>query len=107
MNKSIKPRSINLKLSTLRFFYNEVLKNPVVMSSIKSQKTSKKIPLYLTREEIEKLLVATTNPKHRLLIELMISSGLRVSECVNLKYQDINLEEKTIHIKSGKGDIWG
>ena len=104
MQHKIKPRSINLKLSSLRFLFNEVLKQPEIMTKIKSQKASKKLPTYLTREEISKLLNATSNIKHQLLIELMISSGLRVSECVSLKIQDINKEEKTIHVKLGKGD---
>ena len=104
MQQKRKPRSINLKLSALKFLYKEILKKPEVIAGIKSQKTSKKIPTHLTREEINLLLNATTNPKHKLLIELMLSSGLRISECVNLKTQDINFNEKTIHVKSGKGD---
>lgn len=104
MQQKIKPRSINLKLSALKFFYKEVLKSPQIIAGIKSQKTSKKIPTYLTKDEIERLLLATNNPKHKLLIELMLSSGLRISECITLKIQDINMKEKTIHVKSGKGD---
>ena len=104
MQQSKKPRTINLKLSALKFFYKEVIKKPEAMIGIKSQKTPKKLPVYLTKDEITRLLNTTKNKKHRLLIELMLSSGLRVSECVNLKIQDINFEEKTIHVKSGKGD---
>ncbi|SRR3989344_1659771 len=104
MQKKIKPRSINLKLSSLKFLYKEILKKPEIILGVKSQKAGKKIPTYLTKEEIDKLLLATNNQKHKLLISLMLSSGLRISECVNLKTQDINLEEKTIHVKSGKGN---
>src|SRR3989344_6173168 len=104
MQKERKPRSINLKLSSLRFLYNEVLKKPEILAGIKSQKASQKLPTYLTREEISKLINATSNIKHQLLIEMMVSSGLRVSECVNLKISDINQQEKTIHVKEGKGD---
>lgn len=104
MQQKRKPRSINLKLSALKFLFKEVLKKPEVIASIKSQKTSKKLPIYLSKEEISKLLTSTTNPKHKLLIEILLSSGLRISECINLKTQDINPEEKTIVVRSGKGN---
>ena len=92
MQQNKKPRSINLKLSALKYLYKEVLKKPEITSQLKSQKASKKLPTYLTRDEIKKLLATTKNKKHQLLIELMLSSGLRVSECVSLKIQDINFE---------------
>ena len=104
MQQKRKPRSINLKLSALKFLYKEVIKKPEVLLGIKSQKAAKKIPTHLTKEEIDALLNATTNPKHKLLIEILLSSGLRISECVNLKVQDIDMQEKTIHVQSGKGD---
>ena len=43
---------------------------------------------------MRKLIDAATNPKHRLLIEFLYSSGLRVSECVSLKIDDLDLDEK-------------
>ena len=104
MQQKIKPRSINLKLSSLKFLYKEILKKPEIIAAVKSQKPSKKLPTYLTKEEIDKLLASASNHKHRLLIELLLSSGLRISECINLKVQDISFKDKTIHVKSGKGD---
>ena len=53
--------------------------------------------------EIEKIINAIDNKKHRLLISLSYGAGFRVSETINLKIKDINLEELTIHIKSAKG----
>jgi len=46
-----------------------------------------------TREEIKNIIEAIRNPKHKLIISLAYSAGLRISEVVNLKIKDVNLEE--------------
>ncbi|MBI2558649.1 tyrosine-type recombinase/integrase [Candidatus Woesearchaeota archaeon] len=101
--RKFKPRSVNLALSSLKFFYNEILQN-MAFNSVKAPKSEKKLPTVLTKEEIKKLLTAAENPKHRLLIEFLYSSGLRVSECVSLKIDDLDLSEKMGKIRHGKGN---
>ena len=101
-NKKYSPSSINLAISSLKFFYNEILQNNA-FNAVKSPKLEKKLPTVLTKEEIKKLLNAAENPKHKLLIEFLYSSGLRVSECVSLKIDDLDLAEKIGKIKHGKG----
>ncbi len=49
------------------------------------------------------LLDNTRNLKHRLLIELLYSTGLRLSECINLKYTDLDLNDKIGWVRMGKG----
>lgn len=102
-NRKLKPSSVNLALSSLKFFYNEIVKNPA-FNAVKAPKLEKNLPTVLTKEEIKKLLNAVENPKHRLLIEFMYSSGLRVSECVSLKIDDLDFNEKIGKIKHGKGN---
>jgi integrase/recombinase XerD len=101
-DKRQKPASINLAICTLRFFYEKVLKKDI-FKNISSLKTEKKLPTVLTKDEIRQLLSAISNRKHRLLIEMMYSSGLRVSEAVSLKVEDINPAEKIGKVVSGKG----
>lgn len=100
--KQYKPRSMSLALSSLKFFYENIL-NKNIMGKIKTPKLDKKIPVVLTNEEVKSLLNAIENPKHKILISLMLSSGLRVSEAVSMKMEDINFEEKTLTVRSGKG----
>jgi site-specific recombinase XerD len=69
----------------------------------KYPKTPEQLPIVLTREEILKMIAATSNPKHRLLIELLYSSGLRVGEAVKIRTEDISSEQKTAIIRQGKG----
>ncbi len=93
--------SIALIKASLKFYYNDILgKN---LSLIKTPKASKKLPVVLSRKEIKDLIDNTDNLKHRLLIELLYSTGLRLSECINLKYTDLDLNEGTGWVRLGKG----
>ncbi|MBU3940324.1 MAG: tyrosine-type recombinase/integrase [Nanoarchaeota archaeon] len=100
--KNYKAASTNLAISALRFYYEEILKNKF-FTDIKPPKIEKKIPMALTKEEVKKLINSIENPKHRLLVELMYASGLRVSEAVSIKIDDLSLEEGLGTIREGKG----
>ncbi len=98
---SLSNSSIALIKASLKFFYTDMLgKN---MSLIKTPKASKKLPVVLTRKEIKDLIDNTENIKHRLLIELLYSTGLRLSECINLQYSDIDINDGTGWVRLGKG----
>ena len=101
--KQYKPRSTSLTFSALKFFYYNIL-NKKIMENIKIPKLDKKIPTVLSNEEVKSLLNAIENQKHKILISLMLSSGLRVSEAVSIKIEDINFDEKTLTVRSGKGN---
>lgn len=59
--------------------------------------------IVLTREEVIKLINAAENPKHKILIELLYSTGMRLSEALNLKYSDIDFNNCEGWIRKGKG----
>ncbi len=93
--------SIRLIKASLKFFYGELLgKN---FSLIKTPRISKRLPIVLNKQEIIDLLNKTDNIKHKLLIELLYSTGLRLSECINLKYTDLDLKHNIGRIRMGKG----
>lgn len=98
---SLSNSSIALIKAALKFFYTEMLGKNI--SNIKTPKRSNKLPAVLSRDEIKNLIDKTENIKHRLLIELLYSTGLRLSECVNLKYSDLDLNEGIGWVRSGKG----
>jgi integrase/recombinase XerD len=87
-------------LFAIKFFFENILKQKI---DIPKPKRNKTIPDILTVKEIRDLIKITKNPKHRLIIKLLYGTGLRVSEIVNLKKEDINFEEDLIKIKLGKG----
>jgi site-specific recombinase XerD len=94
--------SMNLALSSLKFFYTNVMKKDITKEQHRPRHDTK-LPGVLSKAEVKKLLDSEPNPKHRLLLMLAYSSGLRVSEVVALKKTDIDLQRKTILIHSGKG----
>jgi len=96
------PQTINLALNSVKFLYNEVLKNPQQIN-LKFAKRSNKLPVVLSRSEIDKILSETLNPKYRLMIALAYGCGLRVSEVINLKVKDLNINELTVDIREAKG----
>ncbi|MBT3262075.1 tyrosine-type recombinase/integrase [Candidatus Woesearchaeota archaeon] len=100
--KRLKPASVNLAISSIKFYFKEVLKKNIV-GDLKAPKIEKKLPIVLSMDEIKSLLEATKNTRQRLLIELLYSSGLRVSEAVNLEVDNLDLIENMGTIRSGKG----
>ncbi|MDR0708215.1 MAG: site-specific integrase [Treponema sp.] len=94
--------TMNLAISALKFFYNEIMHNPIVREHSRPRQ-DKRLPLVLSKKEIQSLLSAETNPKHKLLLMLCYSCGLRVSEAVALKIEDIDFTRRTALIRMGKG----
>ncbi len=97
---SLENTSITLIKSAITFLFNEVMKKNL---NIKTPKISKKIPIYLTKEEVRRLIEGTSNQTHKLILKLLYSSGLRVSEITNIKIKDLDLKEGIGWVRSGKG----
>jgi site-specific recombinase XerD len=95
-------QTINLHLNAIKYLYREIFKSPVAIG-IKFSKNSKKLPVVLSKSEIKKIISSIKNEKHQLIIALSYGAGLRVSEVINLRVRDVNLDELTIHIKMAKG----
>jgi len=94
--------SIILFLASIRFAYTNVIgKDPT--AGVKRPKKEKKIPSVLTKKEVLNLLDSTQTIKSNLIIQLLYSSGLRVSEIVNLRKQDLDFDENTGWVREGKG----
>jgi len=102
--------SISNYLSSFKSFYNYYIKlgkiknNPT--DSINTPKLTKKLPIYLTQEEIDKLLDIEIkdgfSARNKSILELLYSSGLRISELINLEFKNIDLNECIIRVM-GKG----
>lgn len=101
---NFKPTSKNRKISAFRNFYkyleiNELInENPT--ENLNNLKTNKKLPKYLTEEEINKLLNFKCNTKYdyrnKAMIELMYATGMRVSELCDLKVSDVDLHNSLL-----------
>jgi len=102
LNEGISSKSIVLIKAALKFFYDEVLKKNVV--TFKSPKVSKNLPIVLTKDEVRRMIDVMKNKKHKLILMLLYSSGLRLSELLNLKVTDLELSEKVGWVRRGKGE---
>jgi hypothetical protein len=71
--------------------------------TIKRPKKDRTLPVVLSQEEVFQILSAVSNLKHKAILMLIYSAGLRVSEVVKLKPENIDAERKLIHIKGAKG----
>lgn len=90
-----------LFLSSVRFAYSNVLgKDPT--AGIKRPRKENKIPIVLTKEEVLKLFDGTETLKSNLMLQLLYSSGLRVSEIVNLRKQDLDFNENMGWVRKRK-----
>ena len=90
-------------VSALRFLYRVTLNKSWVIDNIPRAKRPRRLPVVLSRQEIDTLLDVPTNLKHRALIATAYAAGLRVSELTGLRVGDIDSSRMVIHVRDGKG----
>lgn len=94
--------SCNQKLAGIRFFYRQVLGREDFALRVPA-KRSGRLPEPLSRGEVARLLAAPSNLKHRVLLMTAYAGGLRVSELVRLRPEEIHSERMLIRVRQGKG----
>lgn len=94
---------INQTINAIKFYYENVMGMPNRFYSIERPKRKKSLPKVLSIEEIKVLIEVTKNIKHRCIISLLYSAGLRRGELLNLKITDIDSHRMVIHVREGKG----
>ena len=107
--KDLKPRSIQLKLTALKSFYkylmeeNKIKKNPTV--KIRSPQKEDSLPYYLNKRQIAQLKELTKDClRDRAIVESLHATGVRISELLNIKLEDIKWDTRQIWIRKGKGN---
>lgn len=93
----------NQVINSIRFLYKEVLNKKYDKVSFKRPRTEKKLPKVIDGDYIKSQLSKIENLKHKSILTLTYSVGLRVSEVVNLKIEDIDSKRMLIHLKNAKG----
>lgn len=102
LEQGISSKTVHVHLNAIKFFYRFVCEIPQTMDFV-FPKTAQKLPVIFSRREIDLLLQAIHNPKHRLLLALAYGAGLRVSEAVSLQVMDLDFERRLLHVRQGKG----
>lgn len=99
--KSSRVNTVLLIRAALRFLYNRALRT--AFPDIPGLKKDRILPTIISKQEVLRILKECRNPKHRLLLMLVYSAGLRVSEAVSLRSIDIQMDRNLIHIRRAKG----
>ena len=105
-NLSAKERSgntMNVYHMAIRFLFQGVLDKKMWIN-IRYSKVPEKIPVVLSKNDISRLFSSIENQKHKLMIEFLYSSGLRVSELVNLLVKDLDIKNSYGWVRRGKGN---
>lgn len=97
-----KASTINVYTSAIRFFFEYTLGYVWNPRKIPKMKVDRKLPVILTREQVNLLIDSIENHKHKAITAVMYSAGLRVSEVVHLRYEDICRTKKMIHVPVSK-----
>ncbi len=93
----------NQAVSALRFLLEHVFHAGDVAGDLPRPRGERKLPVVLSRGEVRRLIAAIRNPKHRALVMLVYASGLRVSEVVRLRPDDLDVERGLLRVRAGKG----
>jgi integrase/recombinase XerD len=102
--RNISPSYQNQMINAIKYYYEYVLGRKKEYYFIDRPKRGYKLPEVLSKTEIERMIKATKNIKHKSLISVMYSCGLRRSEAINLKPADIESDRMLIKIRDGKGN---
>ena len=101
--EGIGPSTQGIYLAGIKFLYGVTLGRPEVVAGIPYPKRPGRLPDVLSGSEVERLLACITSIRPRLVSTVMYATGLRVSEALKLKPNDIDARRGFIHVRQGKG----
>lgn len=104
LSLTLKKNSVRLHRAALSTFFTHIIHLPFTFAQVPIQKKDNSLPNVLSKAQIQEMITKTKNFKHKLIIKLLYSCGLRLSELQNLKREDIDFDKKLTRIKQGKGN---
>ena len=95
---------VNQSINAVKFYYQRVLgRHTLDLSQVERPEKADRLPTVLSKQEVQQILSATDNLKHRCLLQLLYAGGLRIGEVINLKITDVQSERNLLLIRGGKG----
>jgi site-specific recombinase XerD len=94
---------INQSINAIKFYYEVVMEMPNRFYAIDRPIKEEKLPIVLDKQSIMDMIASSNNIKHKCIISLLYSSGLRKSELINLKIEDVDSKRMVLNVKQGKG----
>jgi integrase/recombinase XerD len=102
--KALTINTIKHRLCAINSFYKHTVNMPSKIKKIPYPKSEKKLPIVLSQEEIQRMFDVCDNLKHKVILGLLYSTGLRVGELINLKWAHLDRSRMVINIIAGKGN---
>jgi integrase/recombinase XerD len=94
----------NLMISAIKMFYNIYEERRIDLGTFERPRRSRALPKVFSKEEVIKIFSATRNNKHKMILWLTYSCGLRRSEVINIRLEDLDFDRSILHIREGKGN---
>jgi len=104
IQKKVSNSYINQAINAIKFYYEVVLGMPNRFYEIERPRKESKLPKVISKEEILTIIDNTNNLKHRCIVQLLYGSGLRRSELLNLKINDIDSKRMLVRVEGSKGN---
>lgn len=101
--RQLSSSTCNIVVCGLRFFYHTTLKRPRTTFDIPLSRQGSKLPVLLSREEVDRLIQHAPSPKYRAMLLTTYAAGLRLNEVLHLRISDIDSARMTIRVQQGKG----
>ncbi len=93
----------NQLINAIKYYYEKALDRPREIYNLPRAKITRNEPVVLNKNELQNILTGIKNSKHKCIVSLIFSAGLRRSELINLRLSDIDFERRTVFIYKGKG----
>lgn len=103
LKEGLKENTLHSRINALKFYYEQVLSRDKFFVDIPRPKKSQQLPNVLGENEITRLFNAVTNKKHKAILFMAYSAGLRVREVINMKLKDIDSDRMQLFIEPSKG----
>jgi len=95
---------VNQAINAIKFYYEVVLGMPNRFYEIERPRKESKLPKVISKEEVLSIIENTNNLKHRCIVQLLYGSGLRRSELLNLKINDVDSKRMLVRVEGSKGN---
>ncbi len=97
------PSLINQSINAIKLYYKVICKQELNLEDVHRPQRGKHLPSIYSKDEITRIIGNIDNLKHKAMIFLIYSAGLRVSELINIQIEDILVDRKMVFVKGGKG----
>ena len=101
--RKLRPHSVMVEMSALRFLFLKTLRRNYRRDDLPLPKVPDTLPLVLSQEEVSRLIQAAANLRHRTILMVLYSTGIRRAELAHLRPEDIDKERMLVYIRQGKG----